>query len=73
MTSVWDDLARTVGEFDDEAVTHDLFMDRVLPSFAERLSIHGDIARAARSVHVSHADGMILYRRICHDLGRQAT
>lgn len=72
MTSVWDDLERTLGDCDEDAISHDLLIERVLPRFADRLAQHGDIAKAARSLGLSHSDGVKLYRRICADLGRQA-
>jgi len=44
----------------------------LLDHFAERLSGHGDIARAAAALGRSPAWGMVCFKRICAELGEQA-
>lgn len=44
----------------------------MLDHFVERLSQHGDIARAAASLGKSAAWGRLQFRAVCARLGKQA-
>ena len=72
MSSVWDDLERTVGTYSDDGLAREFYIDRVLPTFAEKLARHGKISVASAACGLTIAEGIAVFQQICADLGEQA-